>query len=299
MFKRLLALGLALTMVVSLSMATLAADTSKGTYDFCTTQLGTLATKFHNSFVSGLQNKNATIKVDITGKKEEEVVTAFQQAVQMIIEQHAEIFWLDTSMQNFVTSSDHKTLFFYPRPKSNYGTANETGSAASKLNTTAITNTETKMQDIAKGIKGTTRYEIVKNIQATIIAKSEYNASTKDKQSYHEATGVLIDGSGVCDGYAKSFKYLCDQKGVPALVVGGTATNALGQNGTHAWNYVKMEDDKWYAVDTGWDDPVVASGASNAKYNYVYFLKNNIKNDARKKDNYKYPALASTDYKAA
>ena len=308
MFKKILSLVLAVTMIAGMSLVSSAAvvrrksstsTTSSATYDLCTTQdLSTLETKMHKAFVSGLQNKQDTITLDVSGYSEKQVSDAFVTVMQMIIDQHAEIFWLDPSMQNFVLSSDGE-MTFYPRPVSTYGTANKNGTAPSKLDTAAISSAESKMESIAKSITGSTRYELVKNIHDYIVKNSTYYDGSQDKASYHEATGVLLNGKAMCDGYAKAFKYLCDQKGIPALVVGGTASNALGQSGTHAWNYVKMEDGKWYSIDTGWDDPVVSGGGDNSKYRYVYFLKSTIKNDARKKDNsYAYPTLSSSDYAA-
>ena len=64
----------------------------------------------------------------------------------------------------------------------------------------------------------------------------------------------------VCDGYAKSFKILCNQFDIECVVIPGYVTGA----GAHAWNYVKLEDGKWYLVDTTWDD----STTGNIKYNY-------------------------------
>lgn len=276
--------------------STTTTTTTSGAYDFCTSQLGTLAKKIHTAFVKGLKDYQDTIVLDVSGYKADEISTAFQETVQIIINQHAEIFWLNTDMQNFGTTSDGK-LVFYPRPAPAYGTSDSDGTKASVIDTVAIKKDAAKMSNIAKTITGSNRYELVKNIHDYIINYSDYYDGSDDKQSFHEATGVLIEGIGVCDSYAKSFKYLADKKGVPCIVIGGTATNALGKTGTHAWNYVKMEDGKWHNIDTGWDDPVIANGGSNEKYNNIYFLKNNIK-DSRLKDNYNYPALSSTDYVA-
>ena len=49
----------------------------------------------------------------------------------------------------------------------------------------------------------------------------------------------------VCEGYAESFKLLCDRFGIPCVHVSG--------NG-HAWNYMQMDNGKWYGVDVTWDD---------------------------------------------
>ena len=174
MFKKILSAVLAMTMVLSMavtSSAALGKTTSKTTsekttstttttttsktttsskgYDFCKTQLAgnKLALAMHDAFVSGLRANKNKITVSIKGYTEAQVYSAFQTSVQMIFDEHPEIFWLDPTRQNIVISDDHNTLTFYPRPTTAYGTPDKTGEKASKLNTTAIKNTTTKMNN--------------------------------------------------------------------------------------------------------------------------------------------------------
>ncbi len=53
--------------------------------------------------------------------------------------------------------------------------------------------------------------------------------------------GCLVDHHAVCAGFSDTMKYLCDRLNIPCIVVG---------NAGHAWNYVRMEDGKWYSVDS-------------------------------------------------
>jgi hypothetical protein len=53
----------------------------------------------------------------------------------------------------------------------------------------------------------------------------------------------------VCEGYAKAFQLICDAIDVPCILVSGE-----GDGGEHMWNYVQMEDGKWYAMDVTWND---------------------------------------------
>ena len=69
--------------------------------------------------------------------------------------------------------------------------------------------------------------------------------------------GNTGDVGPVCEGYARAFKVLCDQKNIPCMLVVGFAKNSAGDSGeSHMWNEVQMEDGKWYAVDVTWNDPV-------------------------------------------
>ena len=235
----------------------------------------------------------------VKGYTEKQVYDAFRTSVQLIFDEHPEIFWLDT-MQNIVVSDDHNTLTFYPRPTSAYGTADKEGTKASKLNTTAIKNTASKMNAAVKKMGGSNTYEQVKAIHDAIVNGTQYPADpNKATHNQHQAVGPLVEGKAVCDGYAKAFKYACDQKGIPCIIVTGTATNNLGEKGTHAWNYVKMDDGKWYQVDTDWDDPQTKGGNSKSVLIYDYFMTGAVKNDKRVKDaTMKYPALATANYKA-
>ena len=72
-------------------------------------------------------------------------------------------------------------------------------------------------------------------------------------------SGLTYPYEAVCSGYTMAFKLLCDQYGIPCVrMVGHTDGGSLEG---HAWNYVLLEDGKWYAVDTTWDDDPL-------RYNY-------------------------------
>ena len=69
-------------------------------------------------------------------------------------------------------------------------------------------------------------------------------------------TSGSTNGKIVCEGYAKAFKLVCDNVGIPCILVSGEAFNDPSnplQKGPHMWNYVKM-DDAWYLVDVTWND---------------------------------------------
>lgn len=76
-----------------------------------------------------------------------------------------------------------------------------------------------------------------------------------------------------CGAYAEAFKVLCDALGIPCVHV--RCNQVLHSNGSkgsrHSWNYVQMEDDRWYAVDVTWNDPTSGnagklSGRETTKY---------------------------------
>lgn len=108
-------------------------------------------------------------------------------------------------------------------------------------------------------------YEKLKTIHDAIVNGCAYSLEAKASPARYpdayEAYGALVDGSAVCEGYAKAFKLLCDRLDIPCVLVGG---NAGGEN--HMWNYVRL-DGAYYLVDATFDDPVGGSPTSD------YFLK--------------------------
>ena len=117
-------------------------------------------------------------------------------------------------------------------------------------------------------VNGNTRYEKLKSIHDQIVKSVQYdpnyNNSNKNLTN-HEPVSVFTEPFlTVCEGYAEALKILCNRENIPCVIVVGDA-NGDG----HAWNYVKMEDNKWYAVDMTWDDPM--NNSADGVY-YDYFL---------------------------
>ena len=98
-------------------------------------------------------------------------------------------------------------------------------------------------------------YQTIKAIHNFVCTNVDYvpegvNLLDDKYQTVHSA---LIDGKTVCAGYAKLFKLLCDEYGIPCILVSGTGTNNTGVTEDHMWNYVKLGG-SWYAVDCTWND---------------------------------------------
>lgn len=73
-----------------------------------------------------------------------------------------------------------------------------------------------------------------------------YNSDrTKLDYSEYNIQGCIVNNKCLCQGYAETFKYLCDLYHIPCLT-------PVSSN--HMWNAVELEDGKWYVVDVTWDD---------------------------------------------
>lgn len=93
-----------------------------------------------------------------------------------------------------------------------------------------------------------------------------YNANYDYTYERHAASGVLIDGIGVCESYARAYSMLLAAAGIDSMIVTGEAGQDADQStwGAHAWNLVKLGGD-WYHIDCTWDDPG-KGGYENHKY---------------------------------
>lgn len=116
--------------------------------------------------------------------------------------------------------------------------------------------TDSALQKLEKKVTGNSRYEIVKKAYEEVIKLVVYPSD--DQMAYHTITGGLLDKyhhRGVCDCYARLFKLLCQKNGIACIMVPGGSDMINGEvQMDHIWNYVQMEDGKWYLVDCTWDD---------------------------------------------
>lgn len=79
---------------------------------------------------------------------------------------------------------------------------------------------------------------------------SSHNNSKGAPRTSYEPYGPLINGKGVCLGYATTFQLLLNMAGVECITVTG-ASNLMMNN--HAWNMVRLNGE-WYCADPTWDN---------------------------------------------
>jgi transglutaminase/protease-like cytokinesis protein 3 len=84
----------------------------------------------------------------------------------------------------------------------------------------------------------------------------------------HTVVGPLLNHYGVCAGYTKMFKLICDQLGIGCFYIRGEAKGAQGW-GLHSWNVVFL-DGAFYHVDVTFD---TAYYLSSGRKNCAYFLR--------------------------
>ena len=79
--------------------------------------------------------------------------------------------------------------------------------------------------------------------------QSHYDPLTGADRNSYTPYSPLLEGKGVCLGFASTFQLLLDMCGVECLTVVGAAYSSRED---HAWNMVRLNGN-WYCVDPTWD----------------------------------------------
>lgn len=186
------------------------------------------------------------------------------QAMQAFLWEHPEYFWIDR-LSTFSQIGDELTIKVeLIEPVAN---ATDKGLKIDLLQAEI----EDEVEDYI--VAGLPRYDIIKGFHNEIIDDCSYDSQAASNPSAYDSafdiTGVFIDESAVCQGYSYAMKYLCDIAGIPCINVSGNAYNEPGSTAeSHMWNYIMMEDGKWYCLDVTWDDPIVIGGGEMLRYDF-------------------------------
>lgn len=197
--------------------------------------------------------KTLEVEFDPALKIQEEVLGSYlSKEIQMALDafkaDYPEIFWIDDlkSRVSYTGSPDAsgnvictvtKVIIDINVPES-YGNLDEAYDAVYKKLTECVSS--------AAGLSVDKKLKLYHDFLC------EQLAYQIDAPNAHDMYGALIGGNCVCEGYAESFKALCDLSGIPCVLVVGNGVTGTGQE-AHMWNYC-LVDDKWYAVDVTWDD---------------------------------------------
>ena len=177
---------------------------------------------------------------NITLGNRSQMVSVASEIIMCLRLEHPELHWLS---QNIIFSQ--KGLWFY--------------TVYTDDNYTLSINKETVLRDIAAvnewkdSIVKTAKtypdsYSQQKYVNDAICKSTTYGENAIEAYSGN-VSGIAVYGKAVCEGYAKANKLILDELGIPCVEIFGT-----GNGGSHAWNAIRMEDDKWYQTDVTWND---------------------------------------------
>ena len=194
-----------------------------------------------------------TAEEAIKAKISERILSVTQPAIDALLYDNPEIFYLSMGGENSSRFSvTHRTQ------QETDGVSVYMRKLSFIMQTENVLPTRTLAEEIDDlqtaldhfEIVGENRYERLLSIHRELASHVSYDGNGVRP---HCAAGALIDGRAVCDGYAKAFYLLCEREGIPCVIVAGVAKQGE-KSEPHAWNYVQMEDELWYGVDTTWDD---------------------------------------------
>lgn len=193
---------------------------------------------------------------------------AMQKVVQYVISDHPEVFYLNGTSMSYTGATGNGTRRFTVSFTYSYDADTVASMRA------ALRNAVLPMLAQANTHTDPVKKEL--SVHDALVEKCAYSTEAASNTAAYPkaftAYGALVDGSAVCEGYAKAMKLLLDSAGLHSLYVTGTADSG-GESGPHAWNMVYVG--KWYQVDATFDDPVyqTASGryVQSTRKSYTYF----------------------------
>ena len=225
---------------------------------------GTYKIEFGNSFSDLLDTANG----------QEELGSYYQAAIEAYTYDNPEIFYLSPNKMylNIETTTTRSgntyNVYINNGNQSNY--LIDEFASDSQVDSAINAVEEVKNRIFSKRTGNT--YADIKMVHDYLVDNLEYDTSIS-KDNIYNVYGALVHHVAVCEGYARSFKYIMDEMQIPCVLVIGKGTNSQGQIENHAWNYIQLNG-VWYAVDTTWDDPVVIGGGTASRESrYKYFLK--------------------------
>jgi hypothetical protein len=193
--------------------------------------------------------------------------------IYVVMRDHLEYTDVDTTDSDTIATVmeyvllDNPELFYVDSLKTQTTTlGSETTiaiTASESLTETEQVGASHKIDDFAEGAlsgisDSMTDYEKALHIYSYVVSHLEYVLDAPYNQSLYSAAL----GQTVCRGYTCAFKYLCDQLGIPCIVVTGHM-----EEESHAWNMVYL-DGQWCYVDcTAADDMVT----QNIDVDYSWF----------------------------
>lgn len=206
---------------------------------------------------------------------EDVLSNALDSAVNALILDNPEFFYIDITKMYLLTNITTRVFSttYSVSIGSNGGSYLESDFNSEQDVLDAMYDVETIKNNIISQANGNT-IEKIKVVHDYLVGTVEYDKSAGN--AIYDSYGALINRRAVCEGYAKAFKYILDDMGIPCIIVCGTGTNSKNITESHAWNYVLI-DGNWYAMDVTWDDPVITGNVTDAEIpddiKYAYFLK--------------------------
>ncbi|MDO4623200.1 MAG: transglutaminase domain-containing protein [Eubacteriales bacterium] len=125
-----------------------------------------------------------------------------------------------------------------------------------------------RIEKLSRPARDMSEWEKEKYIHDFICTHVNYD---KLKKPYsHEIIGPLGQGTGVCEGIAKSVKILCDALGIWCMIAMCGNNPDKGIKYRHVWNIVRIGK-TYYHLDATFDNSLTRAGKNPQDIRYDYF----------------------------
>lgn len=242
--------------------------------------------ELYNRFVAMIEEYNTSFEFENEDKDD------VKAAYYAVLDDHPEYFWLGRNYTYSTTSwGDYSSVTVEPVL---YSSDKEKIKAA-----------EQKLNSAADAIAAqanfqVSTYEKILYVHDHILDNTYYDRSVlnavdnNDKELILASTayGCLCEGKAVCSGYSAAFQLVMHRLGIECGKVNGTR---ISEDGSHQWNFVKLEDG-YYFMDLTWDDPITESGEPKITHEYFLLTADDLKMTHTPNNELPYPEFTGSQY---
>jgi hypothetical protein len=244
-----------------------AGENGVAVYEYGKTLLSQKEQSFYDQLARGVYNieQSVTIKSDLDPASAKKIYDYY-------IYDHSEVFYLNNSNMSYAYyKKGSKYVYTSYTFQFSYGYGGDKSVIAGKRS-----QLDTKI--LSHVAAASTTGDTERSLHDQLIRNCDYDLETASNPANGSesftAYGALVNGSAVCDGYARAMKLLLSTAKIKSLYVTGKATND-GENWyNHAWNMVYTSGG-WRYLDATFDDPVyidpVGKYLSNYTVNHNYY----------------------------
>lgn len=257
---------------------------------------GTYVADFGTAFNELLHEENGA----------ETLENSFQLSINALTFDNPDLFYIDVTKVYLLTEITTKA--FSKTYKVSIGGNNGVSYLSDNFSSSDIAKysigiVEQYKNSIVEACKDLSTVEKIRYVNNYLIDNTQYDISAGN--NVYNIYGTLVEKKAVCEGYARTCKYILDDLGIPCIIACGIAKNSQNVTESHAWNYVQI-DGAWYALDITWNDPIINNGTGRItdEMRYQYFLKGSNKffedhfedGNIVGNSNFKYPTLSVLNY---
>lgn len=241
-------------------------------------QINNAASNFHNSNTNGEYNDGNYYVAFVlsVSKKDWDVIgdKGLKQVINAVLADHPEYFWMSNDFLYQSSTTESGLTYYLVTIKCYNMYANGTSREVAKNNLNiTVGNYATSIDEaLPDHIKA---YLIHNAIIEDVYFRNDILEKTEENIWAFTADGIFNSKykSGLSSAYAKAYKAILDELGIPCIYVEGDYVledenkDEVSTNIVEAWNEVYLNGN-WYIVSLSLDDPETTTGKDVLTYDY-------------------------------